>query len=115
LNRFLQVALIAILIRAVDSHWSLVSSFVAQAVILIGASAGDLVPGQIGALEGALSFFAGAIGTTRRNAVAVALLIHLVQWVWVVVGFVTLAFGRAKGRRYPQSTRHRRLIQQCSQ
>ena len=98
LNRVLQVAMIAILIRAVGSSWSLAGSFVAEGVLLIGASAGDVVPGQIGALEGAFHFLAGAIGTTRRQGVAVALLIHLVQLAWVLVGLVVLALGRVKAR-----------------
>src|SRR5262249_44938753 len=61
LNRTLQVVLIAILLHAVGSRWSLASPLVAQGVLLIGASAGDFVPGQIGALEGAFSFFAYAM------------------------------------------------------
>ena len=37
---------------------------------------------------------------SKANAVAVALLVHLVQVVWTIVGFGTLAIGRAKiGRR----------------
>jgi uncharacterized membrane protein YbhN (UPF0104 family) len=106
LNRFLQVALIAILIRAVGSEWSLRGALVAQAVLLIGASAGDIVPGQIGALEGALTFFSASIGTTQPNGLAIALLIHLVQSLWVVVGFVSLGLGRS-----PQTALRSRLLQ----
>jgi len=102
LNRVFQVSLIAIMIRAVGSWWSLAGSFVAEAVVLIGASAGDVVPGQIGALEGAFSFFADAVGTTRRQGVALALLIHLIQLAWVLVGFVVLALGRPKVRPTPE-------------
>jgi hypothetical protein len=71
-------------------------------LLLIGASAGDVVPGQIGALEGAFSFFADAVGTTRRQGVALALLIHLIQLAWVLVGFVVLALGRPKVRPTPE-------------
>jgi uncharacterized membrane protein YbhN (UPF0104 family) len=95
-NRALQVAIIAILLRAVGASGSLAGALVAEAVLLIGASAGDFIPGQIGALEGAFAFFAAAIGTTPQTGVAVALLIHLVQAAWVVAGFVALGFGRAK-------------------
>jgi hypothetical protein len=95
-NRALQVAIIAILLRAVGASGSLAGALVAEAVLLIGASAGDIIPGQIGALEGAFAFFAAAIGTTRQSGLAVALLIHLVQAAWVLVGFVALGLGRKK-------------------
>jgi uncharacterized membrane protein YbhN (UPF0104 family) len=96
LNRALQVAIIAILLRAVGAPVSLAGAFVAQAVLLIGASAGDFIPGQIGALEGAFAFFAAAIGTTQPNGIAVALLFHLVTSLWVLGGFVALGLGRVK-------------------
>jgi uncharacterized membrane protein YbhN (UPF0104 family) len=95
-NRALQVAIIAILMRAVGAPSSLAGALVGQAVLLIGASAGDFIPGQIGALEGAFAFFAGAIGTTPPNGIAVALLIHLVTSLWVLAGFVALGLGRTK-------------------
>jgi uncharacterized membrane protein YbhN (UPF0104 family) len=96
LNRALQVAVIAVLLRAVGSGWSLQGALVAQAVLVIGGSAGDVIPGQIGAVEGAFAFFAAAIGTTRPNGLAVALLMHLVQSLWVLGGFVALGLGRAR-------------------
>jgi len=96
LNRTLQVVLIGILLHAVGSRWSLSSALVAQGVLLIGATAGDFVPGQIGALEGAFTVFAWAMGTTPRNGLAVALLIHLVQSLWVLGGFLALGVGRAR-------------------
>ncbi len=95
-NRALQVAIIAILLKAVGAPSSLASALVAEAVLLIGASAGDFIPGQIGALEGALAFFAPAIGTTSPNGLAVALLIHLVTSLWVLAGFVALGLGRPR-------------------
>jgi len=79
-------------------------------LLLIGASAGDVVPGQIGALEGAFSFLADAVGTTRRQGVAIALLIHLVQLAWVLVGFVVFALGRAKARPTPASATRRGVL-----
>jgi uncharacterized membrane protein YbhN (UPF0104 family) len=94
-NRALQVAIIAVLLRAVGASTSLAGVLVAEAVLLIGASAGDIIPGQIGALEGAFAFFAASIGTTPESGLAVALLIHLVQAAWVLAGFVALGFGRA--------------------
>jgi uncharacterized membrane protein YbhN (UPF0104 family) len=96
LNRALQVAIIAVLLRAVGAPASFAGALVAQAVLIIGASAGDFIPGQIGALEGAFAFFAGSIGTTQPNGIAVALLFHLVTSLWVLAGFVALGLGRTK-------------------
>ena len=55
---------------ASDGAWLSVLLASLLPVLLIGASAGDFIPGQIGALEGAFSFFAAAIGTTPPNVPA---------------------------------------------
>jgi uncharacterized membrane protein YbhN (UPF0104 family) len=102
LGRFAQVLLIAVLARAVGAAFSVAGPFVAQAVLLIGATVGDVIPGQIGAFEAAFSLFSSAIGMSMANAVAVALLIHLVQASWVVVGFGAVAAGRSKAQRSTQ-------------
>jgi uncharacterized membrane protein YbhN (UPF0104 family) len=98
LGRLLQVLLIAVLARAVGAAFSVAGPFVAQAVLLMGASVADVVPGQIGAYETAFALFCDAIGMTKANAVAVALLVHLVQVVWTIVGFGAIALGRARPR-----------------
>jgi uncharacterized membrane protein YbhN (UPF0104 family) len=102
-NRALQVALIAVLLRAVGCAWSVSHPVVAESVLIVGGSAGDVIPGQLGAIEGAFCFFASAFGTTRPNGLAVALLIHLVQSLWVFAGFVTLGVGKLGfARRTPK-------------
>src|SRR6266508_3382749 len=101
LHRVLQVVLLAVLLRAVGSAFSLTGPLMAEAVSLIGASTFDFVPGQIGALEAAFGLFATVIGTTPANAVAVALLIHIVQSSWVLAGVAVLLLGR---RPVPSST-----------
>jgi uncharacterized membrane protein YbhN (UPF0104 family) len=104
-GRFLQVALLATLARAVGAPFSLTAPFVAQAVLLIGASVADVVPGQIGAFETAFALFSDAIGMSKANAVAVALLVHLVQAAWTVAGFGSTAIGRTKvGQRLSPRT-----------
>jgi uncharacterized membrane protein YbhN (UPF0104 family) len=102
-NRALQVALIAVLLRAVGAAWSIGNPVVAESVLIVGGSAGDVIPGQLGAIEGAFCFFANAFGATKPNGLAVALLIHLVQSVWVFAGFVTLGIGKlGLARRAPK-------------
>jgi hypothetical protein len=108
LTRVLQVVLIAVLARALASPLSVAGAFVAQGVLQTGASAFDFVPGQIGALEGLFKFFAAALGTSPSNAVAIALLLHVVQACWVLVGAGILTLGsarrRALGRPVPSSS-----------
>ena len=96
MTRVLQMGLIMWLARALGSPISLPGGLVAQAVLQIGASAFDFVPGQIGALEGVFRFFASSIGTTAISAVAIALLLHVVQACWILVGAVLLARGQRK-------------------
>ncbi|HKQ70968.1 MAG TPA: lysylphosphatidylglycerol synthase domain-containing protein [Polyangiaceae bacterium] len=103
LCRFLQVVLIAVLMRAVRSQPSVAAPFLAQGVLLVGASVGDVVPGQVGALEGIFRLFASTMGMTPTCAVSVALLIHAVQALWVFAGFVAFAFGKNE-RPLPSST-----------
>jgi len=101
-GRLLQVMLLAVLTRAVGSAFSVAGPFVAQAVLLMGATVADVVPGQIGAFEAAFALFSSALGMSRANAVAVALLVHLVQALWTIVGFGAILIGRARlGRPLP--------------
>ncbi len=93
--RLSQVVLLGVLTRAVGAGFTIAGPFVAQAVLLMGASVADVVPGQIGAFEATFALFCGAIGMSKANAVAVALLVHLVQVLWTVVGFGAIVVGRA--------------------
>lgn len=53
---------------------------------LVGAAAGDLVPAQLGATDGALTLAATAIGISFDEAVAIALLVHAAQLLWAAIG-----------------------------
>jgi hypothetical protein len=112
MSRGLQVMLIAVLARAVGSPYSLAGPFVAQAVLIVGASVADFIPGQVGALEGIFSFFAPAIGMSKTNSVAVALLIHAVQALWILVGVLVLVLARGK-KKLAQPPFYPALVIRC--
>jgi hypothetical protein len=84
------------LAHAAGASFLLARPFVALAVAITGASAFDFVPGQIGALEGAFALFAPAMQLAGPAAIAVALLVHLVQVAWVVFGIGVLVLGRSR-------------------
>lgn len=60
---------------------------------LVGAAAGDLVPGQIGATEGSLALWADSIGVAVESAIAVALLFHASQLAWTLMGALATLIG----------------------
>jgi uncharacterized membrane protein YbhN (UPF0104 family) len=95
-NRLLQVVLVGLLAQAVGAPFLAARPFVALAVLITGASAFDFVPGQIGALEGAFALFAPAMQLGGPSALAVALLVHLVQVAWVLFGVGVLLTGRRR-------------------
>jgi hypothetical protein len=69
------------------------SALTAQGIHLVGAAAGDVIPGQLGAMEGSYRVFAGALGFRARPELALSmpLLVRIAQ---LSVAIATLyAFG----------------------
>jgi hypothetical protein len=64
------------------------AALVAQGITFVGTAVGMVVPGQIGALEGAFSLWAGTLGANPAQALAIPLLARVVQLFWVAVGSV---------------------------
>lgn len=85
-GRVVQVGQHALLIACVGGVVGIVPALCAEGIHLVGAAVGDLVPAQLGATEGNFTLAAGALGLTRASAVSIALIAHLAQLVWVVVG-----------------------------
>lgn len=67
---------------------------------LVGTSAGDLVPAQIGALDGAFALAASAFGVSTAAALSIPIVLHVVQLAWGIIGVVAGLFSRrsATGR-----------------
>ena len=63
---------------------------------IVGTSVGVAVPGQLGAIDGAMALAGPGLGVTAAQALAVALVIHAAQFGWVAVGFAVWALTRAQ-------------------
>ena len=94
-NRTAQVAQIAIAAAAVGIDVTGLRALAAQGVNLIANAVGVLVPGSLGATDGAFAMAADLLGTTTARAAALALLLRCGQIVWLAIGSVVLvATGR---------------------
>jgi uncharacterized membrane protein YbhN (UPF0104 family) len=107
LGRAVQALLFAAALLATTGALSLRHGLVAQSIAVVGSTVGDVVPQQAGVLEGAFTYFAGAIGLDGRpdRALATMLLIRACQItltaVALLVGLVLRWSGpraRAEGR-----------------
>jgi Lysylphosphatidylglycerol synthase TM region len=98
-NRALQLLSIAILLHVLAGHVTVISTLVAGAVNLVGASLGDMVPGQLGATDATFSVSAGLVGLTPSAAISIALVIHIVQMTWMAIGLVAELAVRVTGWR----------------
>jgi hypothetical protein len=82
-------------LRAVGGHLGVVSATTAEGIQLLGSTAGDVVPGQLGVLEGTYRTFAAALGVAEAPARAVSLVL-LVRGALVglaLAGLVAAAFA----------------------
>jgi len=95
--RLAQIAQYAALLAAVGATVTLGGSLVAFGVHLAGAAFGDLVPNQIGIMEGAYQIFADAIGMADdpARAVSIALLSRVSQIVIASTSMFVMAFSKA--------------------
>jgi hypothetical protein len=96
-QRALQALLIGVTIHAASGAFGLRISFLTQGISLVGGSMGDLIPGQLGAVDGAFALAAPLLGIATAAGVAVAVLVRCVQLAWMTVGIATSSGGRARG------------------
>jgi hypothetical protein len=99
-ERALQALEIGIAIHAVGGAFGLRLSFLAQGVSLVGGSLGDLIPGQLGAVDGAFALAAPLLGITSAAGVAVAVLVRCAQLAWMAVG-IAASFGSRRSESLP--------------
>jgi hypothetical protein len=97
LERALQALEIGVAIRAVGGAFGLRISFLAQGISLVGGSLGDLIPGQLGAVDGAFALAAPMLGIASVAGVAVAVLVRCAQLAWMAVGIAASFGGRPRG------------------
>ncbi len=86
LGRFFQVTQNAVFLACVGGEPTLSRALTSEGIHLVGAALGELIPSQLGATEGNYTLAAGALALPVASAVAIALLAHISQLVWVLAG-----------------------------
>jgi hypothetical protein len=69
----------ALCVFAIGGRFGLVPGSIAHGIQLVGATMGDVIPNQLGAVEGAYTAFAGALALTPDRVLALPLLIRITQ------------------------------------
>ena len=95
-GRAFQVMQYAILAHAVGVDVTLGRALLAQGVNMVALAVGVLVPGQLGATDGAFALAADALSTTMPRALAIALVAHVLQVIWIVIGSLTPTVWRVR-------------------
>jgi hypothetical protein len=80
-----QLAAWTTLLAAVSDAVAPLAGWTGFGATLVGGSAGDFIPGQLGATDAALVAVHETLGLSVADAVAVGLLAHAVQLAWVLV------------------------------
>lgn len=88
-GRACQIAQYGVLATAVGGLVTPTHVLLAQGVNMVGLAVGVLVPGQVGATDGAFAFSSDALAMTQAQALAVAMLVHVLQVIGTVVGTLT--------------------------
>ncbi len=86
LGKALQLGVLGVLAWAAGAAPRLRDTLLVGGVHLLGAAAGDMVPGQIGATDATFAIAAEPLGIDLAHALAIPLMMHAVQLTWAVVG-----------------------------
>jgi uncharacterized membrane protein YbhN (UPF0104 family) len=97
-GRFIQLAQYGVCVLAIGGTTGIVQATLAHGIQMVGASLGDVIPGQIGAVEGAYTAFAGAIHLPAERVLALPLLIRITQ---ISLATACLVIATLMGRNKP--------------
>jgi len=103
-GRLTQTTQYGVILAAVGGARGVRGAFIAHGIHLVGATLGDLVPNQLGIVDGTYSAFAGALGLGDKtaSAISIAFMAHAVQLTGaaagVLVGTITRYPGRSEHR-----------------
>lgn len=96
-HRSVQAAQVAALLHAIGLGGA-TRALALTGASIVGTSVGVAVPGQLGAIGGALALASPGLGVLAAKGLAVALVLHAAQFTWVAIGFAVWAFTRAPDR-----------------
>jgi uncharacterized membrane protein YbhN (UPF0104 family) len=96
LSRTTQVFQYAVVLHAVGGVVTLRGAFVTHGIHLIGATAGDMIPNQLGVMDGIYRTFAGALGfaDSPARALSIAFVVHIAQLLCAGACIVTATVTR---------------------
>jgi hypothetical protein len=78
---------LAMLLYGASGHAGFGRTILALGVSLVGGAIGDMVPGQLGASDGAFALAAPLLGITAAGGVAMTMTLHVVQILWGLFGW----------------------------
>jgi uncharacterized membrane protein YbhN (UPF0104 family) len=87
LNRLVVVVELGLLLFVLGGKTGVLEALLAQSVSLVAGTIGDLVPGQLGASDGAFALAARYLGVAAATGIAISVLLHCVQMIWAVIGW----------------------------
>ncbi|HJL18106.1 MAG TPA: lysylphosphatidylglycerol synthase transmembrane domain-containing protein [Sandaracinaceae bacterium LLY-WYZ-13_1] len=87
-SRSLSAGVFFVLLVAVGAGPDPLAALRAMGVSLVGATAVDFVPADLGLTEGAFTLWASDVGVEPAQGVAIGVLFHVVQVTWVAIGAV---------------------------
>jgi uncharacterized membrane protein YbhN (UPF0104 family) len=76
LARSVQTLQYGFAILAVGGRFTVTTTFTTQGIQLLGSSAGDLMPGQLGAMEGVYNVFSETLGISDARALSLVLIMR---------------------------------------
>jgi hypothetical protein len=95
-GRCVEVVQKAVLIACIGGVVGVSPALCVEGLHLVGAAIGDLVPAQLGVQEGNFTLASAALGLPAGGAVVIALLAHVSQLAWVLVGTIVPLVWRAE-------------------
>jgi hypothetical protein len=92
LARVSELSQYAVVLLALSVPLSPVKALLANGIHVVGSTAGEFIPGQIGTVESSYLYFAPALGLadSSARAVSIALLVRVAQYTEAAVAFVML-------------------------
>lgn len=99
LGRVMQCAQLALLALALGHHHAWADAPILQAIYMLGAAAGDLIPAQLGALDAAFALAQPLLNMQPSAALALGLAMHAVQLSAAALCFAGLCVPAPARRR----------------
>ncbi len=97
-NRVLQAVQFTVILHAIGAGGTIERGFLADGVNLVGSALGELLPAQIGAMDGTFALAAKALVITIPMAMAIANLARVVMLGWSAVGALVPMIASREGR-----------------